>query len=155
MDAVFRAVLGYLFLILIVRVVGRRPGKQLTPFEFVLIFFIGGLALTAIVGDERSFTNAVCQIIAIALTHYLISWARSRSPRFARVVDGTPLILLEHASWRTQTLEKMHINDTDVMFAARDHGIATLDGIECAILERNGDVSVIPRGSDAQQADVP
>jgi len=145
MDAVIRAVAGYVFLILVVRIVGRRPGKQLTPFEFVLIFFIGGLALTAIVGDERSITNAICQIIAIALAHYAISWGRSRFPRFARIVDGTPLLLLERGSWRTETLKKMHIADTDVMFAARDHGISALKGVEVAILERNGDVSVLPR----------
>lgn len=65
MAAVLRAFFGYLFLVVIVRIVGRRPGKQMTPFEFVLIFFIGGLALTAIVGDEVSFTNALCQIITM------------------------------------------------------------------------------------------
>jgi uncharacterized membrane protein YcaP (DUF421 family) len=145
MDAVLRAVVGYLFLILIVRIVGRRPGKQLTPFEFVLIFFIGGLALVAIVGDERSFTSALCQIIAIAVVHHAISWGRSRSPHFARLVDGTPLILLERGSWRTETLSKMHIEDADVMFAARDHGIKALEEIDCAILERNGDISIIPQ----------
>ena len=65
MAAVLRAFFGYFFLVFIVRIVGRRPGKQMTPFEFVLIFFIGGLALTAIVGDEVSFTNGICQIITI------------------------------------------------------------------------------------------
>jgi uncharacterized membrane protein YcaP (DUF421 family) len=54
MSAVLRAAYGYLFLVFIVRVVGRRPGKQMTPFEFVLIFFIGGLMLTAMVGDDAS-----------------------------------------------------------------------------------------------------
>jgi uncharacterized membrane protein YcaP (DUF421 family) len=145
MDAAIRAVVGYFFLILVVRVVGRRPGKQLTPFEFVLIFFIGGLALTAIVGDERSFTNAICQVVAVGLAHYAITWTRSRSPRFARLVDGTPLILLERQEWRTQTLERMHIADADVMFAARDHGISSLSEIDSAILERNGDISILPR----------
>jgi uncharacterized membrane protein YcaP (DUF421 family) len=145
MDAAIRAVVGYFFLILVVRVVGRRPGKQLTPFEFVLIFFIGGLALTAIVGDERSFTNAICQVVTVGLAHYAITWTRSRSPRFARLVDGTPLILLERQEWRTQTLERMHIADADVMFAARDHGISSLSEIDSAILERNGDISILPR----------
>ena len=56
MTTVVMAFLGYLFLVMVVRIVGRRPGKQMTPFEFVLIFFIGGLALTAIVGDEVSYT---------------------------------------------------------------------------------------------------
>ena len=54
MTAVLRAFFGYFFLVLIVRIVGQHPGKQMTPFEFVLVFFIGGLALTAIVGDEGS-----------------------------------------------------------------------------------------------------
>ena len=86
MTAVVRAFLGYLFLVMVVRIVGRRPGKQMTPFEFVLIFFIGGLALTAIVGDEVSYTNALCQIITVALGHYVLAWARSKSRRFARLV---------------------------------------------------------------------
>jgi uncharacterized membrane protein YcaP (DUF421 family) len=67
----------------------------MTPFEFVLIFFIGGLTLTFVVGDEASFSNALCQIITIAVLHYLISLARMRSPSFARLTDGTPLVLLE------------------------------------------------------------
>jgi uncharacterized membrane protein YcaP (DUF421 family) len=72
----------------------------MTPFEFVLILFIGGLALTATVGEEVSSTNAICQIISIGLAHYSLAWARSKSSRFARLVDGTPLILLENKEWR-------------------------------------------------------
>jgi uncharacterized membrane protein YcaP (DUF421 family) len=56
----------YLFLVLIVRVVGRRPGKQLTLFEFVLIFYLGDLTLTGMVGNEASLTNAICQTLTVA-----------------------------------------------------------------------------------------
>ncbi len=56
--SVLRALFGYFFLVFIVRIVGRRPGKQLTPFEFILIFFLGGLMLTAIVAQDSSVTNA-------------------------------------------------------------------------------------------------
>jgi uncharacterized membrane protein YcaP (DUF421 family) len=142
MAAVLRAFFGYFFLIFIVRIVGRRPGKQLTPFEFVLVFFMGGLALTGMVGKEMSFTNAILQIIAIALAHYLVAWARSKSSRFARLTDGTPLILLEDGEWRTETLKKMGVQDNDVMAAARESGVKTLEDIEIAILERNGEISI-------------
>src|SRR6204780_1051225 len=142
MTAVVRAFFGYFFLVLVVRIVGRRPGKQMTPFEFVLIFFIGGLALTAIVGDEVSFTSALCQIITVALGHYSIAWASSKSPRFPRVVDGTPLVLLEKQTWRAETLRHMRIKDDDVIASARDSGIKTLQDIDCAVLERNGEISV-------------
>ena len=143
MAAVIRAFLGYLFLVLVVRIVGRRPGKQMTPFEFVLIFFIGGLALTAIVGDEVSFTNGICQIITLGLAHYTLAWARTKSPRLARIVDGTALILLENQNWRTDTLKHMRISDSDVSASARDTGIQTLQEIERAVLERNGEISVV------------
>jgi uncharacterized membrane protein YcaP (DUF421 family) len=142
MAAVIRAFFGYVFLVFIVRVVGRRPGKQLTPFEFVLIFFMGGLALTAMVGKEVSFTNAICQIIAIGLAHYVLAWVRSKSSHFARLTDGTPLILLEHGEWRTNTLSKMGVQDDDVMASARDSGIKALEDIDVAILERNGEISI-------------
>lgn len=143
MAAAIRAFLGYFFLVFIVRIVGRRPGKQLTPFEFVLIFFMGGLALTAMVADEASLTNAFIQIITIALGHYSIVWLRTRSPRIARLFDGTPLILLENKQWRSNTLSNMGIQDDDVMAMARDKGIKTPDQIELAVLERSGEISVI------------
>ena len=143
MEASVRAILFYIFLVLVVRIVGRRPGKQITPFEFVLVFFMGGLALTAMVGDDASLTNAFVQVLTLALTHSFIAVARTKSSRLARFLDGTPLILLENGNWRSNTLSKMRIQDDDVMAQARDQGIATLDKIEIAILERNGQISVI------------
>ena len=143
MAASLRALLFYVFLVLVVRIVGRRPGKQITPFEFVLVFFIGGLALTAMVGDDASLTNAFVQVLTIALAHVAITMARSKSPWLARLLDGTPLILLENGQWRSNTLSKMRIQDDDVMAQARDQGISTLEKIDIAILERNGQISII------------
>jgi uncharacterized membrane protein YcaP (DUF421 family) len=62
---------------------------------------------------------------------------------FARLTDGTPLVLLEKGQWRPVAMKGMRIADDDVMAAARDKEIKTLDGIEYAILERNGEISII------------
>ena len=148
LATVLRALFGYFFLVLIVRIVGRRPGKQLTPFEFVLIFFLGGLTLTGVVGDEVSLTNAVCQIITIACGHYTLVWIRSKSSRIARLLDGTPLMLLEGSTWRNRTMQKMGIATADVMAVARDQGMKSFDEIDTAVLERNGEISIIPREKD-------
>lgn len=143
-GTVARALFGYFFLVFLVRIVGRRPGKQLTPFEFVLIFFLGGLMLTGIVGPEVSLTNAVCQIIAIAAGHFLLVAVRARSRRIARLMDGTPLMLLEGGYWRERTLFRMRVSKDDVMSVARDGGLRTLSDIHSAVLERNGEISIIP-----------
>ena len=144
-ESVLRALCGYFFLVFLVRIVGRRPGKQLTPFEFILIFFLGGLMLTAIVSDEASLTNAFCQIIAIASAHYILTKLRTRSDHMAQLLDGVPLILLEGGQWRARTMRRMRVQDDDVMEKARDQGLKTLDEIETAVLERNGEISIIPK----------
>jgi uncharacterized membrane protein YcaP (DUF421 family) len=141
---ILRAAFGYLFLVLMVRIVGRRPGKQLTPFEFVLVFCLGGLTLTGMVGQEVSLTNAVCQIITVAMCHYALAFLRYRFDKVAQLLDGTPLILLEKKSWRTDTLARMRIQDDDVMDMARGEGIKDLSGIGTAILESFGEITIVP-----------
>jgi uncharacterized membrane protein YcaP (DUF421 family) len=142
---VVRAVFGYVFLVFIVRIVGRRPGKQLTPFEFVLVFFLGGLTLTGMVGNEVSLTNALCQIITVAAAHAALTWLRSRSEWWTKVLDGTALILLEGGNWRSRTMRKMRVADDDVMAMARDKGLRTLSEIDTAVLERHGGMSVLSK----------
>src|SRR3954470_19414034 len=144
MAAVLRAIFFYLFLIFITRIVGRRPGNQLAPFEFVIVFFMGGLALTAMVGNDASFSNALIEIIAVAATHALVTLVRMASPRVARLIDGTPNVLLQDHQWRKETMIKQRIQDDDVMAMARDQGLQTLDQIGKAVLERNGEISILP-----------
>lgn len=149
MGGPLRGIFGYCFLILIVRLVGRRPGKQLTPFEFVLIFFMGGVTLTPMVGNDRSIVNAMATIMSIACTHFVIAWLRIKFPAFGRFVDGTPLLLLEKGKWHTETMVKMRMTDDDVMTYARDQGLENLDQIEYAVLGRNGEISIIPASKDS------
>ena len=145
--SILRAAFGYGFLIFIVRIVGRRPGKQITPFEFLLIFYLGGLTLTGVVGNEVSLVNAACQIFTIALCHYGLAVIRQRSSRVALFLDGTPLVLLQSGKWRASTMQRMGLADDDVMAMARDQGLKTLDEIDTATLERNGEISIIPKES--------
>lgn len=143
MAAVFRAIFGYLFLVLMVRVVGRRPGKQMAPFDYVLIFFIGGLTLTGMVGDDHSLTNAVVQIITVASCHFLLILLR-RSKRFALFLDGTPLVLFGGNKWYDEAITKMSFTHADVLAAIRGNGQQRPDQISWAVLERSGAINVIP-----------
>ena len=113
-------------------------------FEFVLIFYLGGLTLTGMVGDEVSLTNAVTQILTVALCHYALAWLRFRFDAFAQLLDGTPLILLENKTWRTDTMSRMRIQDDDVMDMAREQGLPSLDKIDTAILEAFGEITIVP-----------
>ena len=127
-----------------VRVVGRRPGKQMAPFDYVLIFFIGGLTLTGMVGDDRSLTNAVVQIITVACCHFVLILLRRRFKRFALFLDGTPLVLFGRNKWYDETITNMSFSHDDVLAAIRGNGQQRPDQISWAVLERSGAINIIP-----------
>ncbi len=143
MYTVFHAIVGYFFLVLVVRGLSRRPGAQMTPFEFVIIFLIGGVIILATVGDDRSETNSVCAVITVGLMHRLVSWLSKRFPAFGRIAESTPLVVLKNGEWQAEVMEKMRLQDMDVMAAARTKGVKTLDQVKLAVLERNGGISII------------
>ncbi len=145
MYTIVHAIVGYFVLLFTVRVLSRRPGAQMTPTEFVLIFLMGGVIILATVGDDHSETNAVCAVITVGLIHRVIATLKLRFPRLGAIIDGTPLVVLENGQWKTETMIKMHVTDADVMAAARTKGIKSLDAIKYAVLERNGAVSVIKK----------
>jgi len=147
MATILHAVIGYWFLLLTVRVFSRRPGAQMTPFEFVLIFLIGGAIILTTVGNDHSETNAVCAVIVIGLMHRIVSFFSSRYRRFDLLVNGPPLVLLKKGEWQTGAMGKMRIQQADVMAAARAQGVKTLRGIRYAILERLGSISIIEEES--------
>jgi uncharacterized membrane protein YcaP (DUF421 family) len=143
MSTIVHAILGYFFLLLTVRILSRRHGAQLTLFDFVLVFLIGGVIILATVGDDRSVTNCATAIIAVGLMHRFVSWLKSKSSRLGRVIDGTPLILLKDGEWQTEVMEGMQIDREDVMAVGRAKSLKSIDEIKYAILERNGAISII------------
>ncbi len=145
MYTLLHAILGYFFLTMMIRILARRPGAQMTPFEFVLVFLVGGVIILATVGDDHSMTNCYGGVIAICLMHRLVGTLKQRSPRWANIIDGTPIVLLENGKWHVPSMKKFHVDDTDVMAAAREKNVKTLDQIKYAVLERNGGISIIKK----------
>ena len=153
METILRAVAGYFILLLVVRVLKRRAGSQMTLFEFVLVFLMGGVIILATVGTDRSVTNCTCAVIAVALVHRTVAWAKSKSTLVGAVVDGTPLLLIKRGEWQDAVLRKMRIRKEDLAAAARAHGISCVEEIDYAILERNGGISIMkkkPEGPGAE-----
>lgn len=143
MPTIWHAIVGYWILVLTVRILTRRPGAQMTPFEFVIIFLMGGVIILATEGPDLSETNSVCGVITVALMHRLVSFLKVRFPKFGAIVDGVPLVLLKDGQWQTGIMHQMRLHDDDVMAAARTKGVRSLSQIKYAVLERNGAISVI------------
>ena len=149
MLTIVNTIAGYFFLMIIVRLLTRRPGAQMTMFEFVIVFLIGGVVILATVGSDKSITNCAMAILTVGLLHSVVAWIKTRSPRIGAIVDGTPLVLLKDGAWVDEVMIGMKMAPEDIMAAARMKGIQSIFDVKYAILERNGTISIIKAKKDA------
>jgi uncharacterized membrane protein YcaP (DUF421 family) len=145
MATIIHAVVGYFLLIGIVRVLARRAGSQMTLFDFVLVFLMGGIIILSTVGNDRSVTNCTCAVIAVGLLHRSISWVKSKSSRIGAILDGTPLTIIKNGEWQQEVVQGMKLRHEDIEAAARSANVTRMEDIGYAILERNGRVSIFPK----------
>lgn len=145
MDSVINAAVVYVFLRLVLGLAGRRSLAQLTAFELVLLIVIGGAVQRALVGDDPSLTNAAIIVATLVGLDLLLSAAARRSYVVSRVLQGVPLIVVENGRPLARRLYRARLNEDDILAAARrHHGLTTMDEVKYAILETNGEISIVP-----------
>lgn len=147
MATIIHAVVGYFILLFIVRVLKRRPGAQMTMFEFVLVFLMGGVIILSTVGNDKSVTNCTCAVIAVGFIHRSLSWAKSVSPRVGALLDGTPVVLVKNGDWQKEVADLTAVVPEDVLAAARGKSVLRMEDVDYAVLERNGQISVFKKES--------
>jgi uncharacterized membrane protein YcaP (DUF421 family) len=145
MATIIHAIVGYFILLLVVRVLKRRAGSQMTLFEFVIVFLIGGVIILSTVGNDRSVTNCTCAVIAVGMVHRAVSWAKSKSSTIGAILDGTPLVIMRGGQWQPEVVRGMKLRREDIEAAARTSGVTRIENIDYAVLERNGRISVLPK----------
>lgn len=145
MTTILHSIAGYILLTVIVRVMARRAGSQMTLFEFVIFFLMGGVIIMSTVGNDRSVTNCTCAVLCVGLMHRAVSWAKSRSPRLGALLDGTPLVIVKDGDWQQEVIQGMKLRPEDLEAAARSANVTHAGDIEYAVLERNGRISVFPK----------
>jgi uncharacterized membrane protein YcaP (DUF421 family) len=145
MSTILRAVYGYVLLLIVLRLIGRRAIMQNSPFELILIFLFGGTMIQAVVGDDRSLTNATLAVMTIGLMHALVAWLKFRSTVFRKIIEGTAIVLQRHGEWNRVALRRSRLQMDDVMAAARERGIDRAEDIEFVVFERSGTITVIKK----------
>lgn len=143
MSTIIHAILVYLLLLFALRLLARRPSAMLTAFELILLFMIGGMSVQAIIGDDLSFTNVFIGIVTVVMMHGWVAMAKQKWPAFAKLTDGTPVVVYDRGVWDDKMMNQLHIQEEDVMAAARKRGIGTLGEVEYVVVERNGEISII------------
>jgi uncharacterized membrane protein YcaP (DUF421 family) len=146
MEAVIRGLVVYLFLLVLLRLIGKRTLGQVTTFDFVLLLIISETVQNALVGKDYSLTNAILLVVTLVTIDLGLSLWKQRSPFMDRLIDGVPLVLMRDGRFMRQDMERERVDEAEVLSTAREkQGLAGIGEIQHAVLERSGEISIIPR----------
>ena len=146
MDSVIRALLTYGFVWAIFRISGKRSLSQITTFDFVLLLIISETTQQALVDNDNSMTNAFLLVVTFFTIDLALSFLKTWSNRAEKVIDGTPVLILANGQPIREPLDKERVSEDDILGAARElHGLERLEQIKYAVLECNGDITIIPQ----------
>lgn len=146
MEPVLRAAITYVFLLIVFRASGKRTLSEITTFDFVLLLIVGEATQQSLLGDDFSLVNAGVVIITLILMDVVLSLLQRRWPALGKVAEGTPLLIMSDGKPINKRMEKLRIDESDILEAARRlRGLERLDQVKYAVLERDGDITIIPK----------
>jgi uncharacterized membrane protein YcaP (DUF421 family) len=144
-DIALRAVVLYAFIVLVMRVIGRRELSSMTPFDLILLIILGDAIQQGLTQDDYSVTGALIAVSSIATLQVVTSYLSFRSERARKVLEGLPIVLVDRGKLVEENLDRERMTADEVAAEMRAHEIGSLDEVEWAILESNGSVSFIKK----------
>jgi uncharacterized membrane protein YcaP (DUF421 family) len=145
MNPVFRGVIIYLFLFLVLRIMGKRSLSETTTFDFVVLLIISEVTQQGMIDGDNSLTGAIILISTLLGMDLLFTLVKGPFKLFERVVEGTPLVIVDHGRPLKKRMNKTKIDEADILQAARfNQGLEKMEQIKYAVLEKSGDISIIP-----------
>lgn len=144
-NTLFRCLVMYLMVILAVRLMGKRQIGELQPSELVITLLISELASMPIQDKHLPILGAVIPIFALVGLELATSLIALKSTGIRTFLYGRPLILIYKGEFRQKEMAIARVTLDDIMEVMRNDGIATLEEIDYAVLETNGQLSIIQK----------
>jgi uncharacterized membrane protein YcaP (DUF421 family) len=145
MDSVLRAAAVYGFMLLLFRVIGRRTLGELSGFDLVLLLIVSESLQNAMVGLGGSVTDALIVVVTMLGINIGLVLLKRSLPALESFLEGLPLVILEDGRLLRERMYRARLDESEILQAAREHGLERLEQIKYAVLERNGKISIIPQ----------
>jgi uncharacterized membrane protein YcaP (DUF421 family) len=156
-EKILRPVVVYVFLVVYLRVFGKRELAQLNPFDLVVLLSLSNTVQNAIIGADNSVTGGLIGAFALMATNYLVVRFLFRHRRLDQVLEGRPTVLIEHGKVQRGALAKELLTESELNTVLHRQGFMAVDDVERCVLEPGGVFSIQtkrPPREDRQHAEV-
>ena len=149
LTIVLRAIIIYLVVLFLFRIMGKRQLGQMQPFELVLTLIIADLATIPMAEIGVPVLHGIIPLLTLVILHFILTLLSRFSTKFSMLISGKPVIVINPKGIDYQALKKLNITIDDVFEAMRGLGFFSLEQVEYAIMETNGKLSVLPKAEAA------
>src|SRR5207248_827544 len=144
---VLRAVIIYVVFFIGLRLFGKRELGQFTTFDLVLVLLVANALQPAITGPDQSVTGGAIIVAILLVFNRAVAMLRSRWPWFDALIEPPPTVVVADGQISKAALEKEGLSEDDVEMAIREHGVDKISDVKEAVLENDGSISVVTKGS--------
>ncbi|HXA83335.1 MAG TPA: YetF domain-containing protein [Methylomirabilota bacterium] len=148
LEKILRPVIVYIFLVVMLRLSGKRELVQLNPFDLVVLLTLSNTVQNAIIGDDNSVSGGLLGATSLLAINYLVVRFLYNHKKLDQIVEGKADILMEGGKIRPEHLKKELITTAQLEAAARKQGFGSLSEVDQCILEPGGTLSFIGKKPD-------
>ena len=140
-----RAIIIYVFLLIVMRLMGKKQLGELQPFEFAITLIVADLACIPMGDTSMPITYGLVPIFTLFVIHLLVTKLTKHSIKLRKLINGKPIIVINGDGIDYEMMKSLDMTVNDLMEALRSNGFFSPDEVEFAIVETNGDLSVLPK----------
>jgi uncharacterized membrane protein YcaP (DUF421 family) len=143
-DVALRTAIVYIFLVVAIRISGKREVGQMSVLELVVILIMSDAVQNSMVGENVSIWSGLVAVTILLTLDFALRSLSLRWPRFRKAIQGEPRLIVRDGRILDRALHEEDISQDEVEAAVRAHGLERVDQVALAVLETNGSISVIP-----------
>jgi uncharacterized membrane protein YcaP (DUF421 family) len=141
-ELILRALIVYLFIFALLRLLGKKHVSQMAPFDLVVLLILSESVQNAIIGDDKSVTGGLVASATIVGATALVGYATWRSKTMAHFFEGRPRLLVRNGRVLKDVLAREQITRAELLEALRREGCTSVRKVRYAVLENDGDITV-------------
>ncbi|HEX3359055.1 MAG TPA: YetF domain-containing protein [Tepidisphaeraceae bacterium] len=142
-DCCIRAACIYFFLLVVLRITGKRQVGQLAPFDLILLLVLSNAVQNAMIGNDTSIPGGCITAATLIALNYFVGFCTYRSKWLEGLVEGRPIRLVHNGHIEEKNLHKVRMTIHELNAALRAEGHGCVDEVQVAILENTGRISVV------------
>ena len=142
---IFSTSIIYVFIVLALRIFGRKELAQLTTVDLVFILLLSNSVQNAMVGSNSTVYGGITAATTLFVLNFIFKKIMFKNERINKFIQGTPILLIYKGNLQEKKLQKYEISLEELKEAVREHGVDGFSDVDLAMLEIDGNISILSK----------